>query len=190
MSKKDKEAYIRDYVLPRVHPMDIVAVDSFKWWQVLSWISRWIRVNTSSKFSHVFLVGELQDWQPSCYTTDFKFRQGLLKKELLKAERFIIKRMPGLVPGQITTGLAACKGEIGKSYPYLDPISMWVQNKLDPGAYKLKVDDKDKICSQMVAWTYWEKMGIPLHPGLGKHWTYFTPADCISDDRLETIATW
>ena len=188
---KAKIEYIRFKVLPYVQPLDIVAVDSFHWWQVTSWVSKWIRVASAAKYSHVFLVGEMYDWQPKCYTTDFHFRQGELEAELGKAERFIIRRIkPDLTHDQVKKGLAACKAEIGKAYPYLDPLSMWVQNQLNPGAYQLKVDSKNHICSQMVAWTYWDRMGIPLHPGIDKHWSMFTPLDCISDDNQRTIARW
>lgn len=176
-----------------VQPMDVIGVlGGVNIFNPLSLFGRWIQSETNAQIGHVECVGErdaITD-KATIYTTGFKFRQVDLAKELGKQKRIIIKRMPGLTKQQMVTGLKTMASFIGKPYPVFEPIMMKIQSVLDPSAYQLWLDSPLPICTQSIGYTFNEQMGIPISPGLGKHWSKMTPIDIVSDDRMSVVAYW
>jgi hypothetical protein len=183
---RGKSDYLLWDLIPKIKPMDIIVVADFDWWNPVTWSSRWIRVKTASQYSHVLVAGI----NGYCYTTDLFFKKDRLLSYLMGKDHFKVVRFPGLTAGQIMDGLRASQGEVGKLYPFIDVLSMALQNTINPGAYRLKVDSKDKICSQFVAWVYRDIMKADLAPQLDKDISMFTPVDCLDDTRLINIGEW
>jgi hypothetical protein len=185
VSKADKEQAVRQ-AAGSVAPMDVILTTNFDWWNPLTWSARMIREKTSSKYSHVFVGGG----NGIGYTTDWRFKEVNLVDYLLEQDAFLILRYPGLTDEQKFAGLKAAAGEVGKLYPVSDILSMIVQNTIDPGAYRLKVDSPNKICSQCVGWLFRDVMKYPLLPQKHEDTSMLVPGDFEEQPGAVEIARW
>lgn len=173
-----KVAYLQS-LIPQLQPMDIVVTRDKT---PISW---WIRQKTSSKWSHVFLMGE----NGTAYTTAFKFMQTDAVKYLMD-KSFAVYRLPNLSPLQTTIGIKACKEEIGTFYPVWNFALMDFENEVNPGSTNAPTLGKAKVCSQFTSWVYEEPMNAPLLPYLHMHWQMMTPGRCVEDSRLVEQGRW
>jgi hypothetical protein len=185
--RAEKAKYVGDLVA-NMPDLAVIVTADFDWWNPATWSSRYIRMKTASKWSHVQVAGAKGSGVG--YSTGLRFKRIDLVRDLMAKDSFAIYSFPGLTGAQIGAGLRACESEIGKLYPVIDLLSMIVQNTVDPGAYRLKVDSKDKICSQFVAWLYRDVLQYNLAPQLDKDISMMTPADCVNDQRRVLYGCW
>jgi len=184
-----KEAYI-DSVIPSLEWFDLVAVNTFRWYNPISWISRITRVLTASKYSHIFISGSSGSGWSTGATGFPDYRYGLvdMKQQLLRADEFLIQRGP-LSREQVNQGMTLVMREVGERYPGADLLSMVVQNFIDPGQNKLWFDTPGMVCSAMVAW-FFQTMGRPLAPQIHVDYSMRTPESCTQDPEAIEIARW
>lgn len=189
--KNDKHDYITS-IIPHLRGMDVIGTNSIRLWNPLTWSGFITTRLTESLYSHVFLASKEQGKGLSTGASgfpSFKYGEVDLVKYLMNEERFIIRRVPGLVDIQIDQGMKACQAMFGEKYPVAEPLIMVVQNLMEPGMTKLAWNTHARICSDGVSWVYAE-MKHPLNGHIPLDFSMRTPYTCLSDPQQVTKAVW